>query len=93
MKTLLTLVVLILFSDLKIDAQQLKTLSGSLTCDKIFYSPNSKLILTFTLSSSTPDLEYIDSLALTFPSGFTIDSASSSIGNEWLNPIIGNIVS
>ena len=79
---------------------QSRTVSGGIVCNTP-YVAGSTMDLSFTLTTTNTDLEYIDSLALTFPAGFTVNSSPSDPfpsvdtagGAAVLNYATGQIVS
>lgn len=54
----------------------LRTVTGSIVSDNN-YVAGTTMNLVFTLTTTNTDGEYIDSLALTFPAGFTVNSTTS----------------
>jgi hypothetical protein len=77
-------------------------LSGGVTCTTIGYIAGSTQTLNFTLTFTSPDLEYIDGVSLTFPTGMvpqttgTSDPLAPENGCDGafmnLNPITGQTV-
>jgi type IX secretion system substrate protein len=50
--------------------------AGTIVCNSV-YVAGTTMNLDFTISTTNTDGEYIDSLAITFPAGFTIDTTSA----------------
>jgi hypothetical protein len=77
-------------------------ISGGITCTTIGYIAGSTQTLNFTLSFTSPDLEYIDGVSMTFPAGMVPQTAGTSnplapanggsSANMNLNPITGQTV-
>lgn len=79
----------------------LKNLSPSTIVCTNYYVPGTTMNLEFTITISTPDQEYGDSISITFPTGVTptgnasnpIATATQGQGSEPLNGVVGQTIS
>ncbi len=76
----------------KSTTKQLKALYGTLSCQTL-YSADTTMDIEFRLDLSSLDYEYADYFEMTFPVGFTINSATSILSTAALNPFVGRTVS
>ena len=85
MKKLLVLICSVFCLNLAIQAQNSKLKAIKITdfeCQTAYISGQSNTLL-FSLKCNSDEYEYVDSVSLTFPEGFTVLSASDSIGGEY----------
>ncbi len=55
-----------------------KELTGSITSQTLNYIPGATQTLNFTLTFSSPDVEYVDGVSMTFPTGITPQTTGTS---------------
>jgi hypothetical protein len=78
-----------------------KNVTGSSVTTSSFYIPSSTSEFVFTLTTETKDMEYVDKVSLTFPTGIVPKTAGSTAvinssgydGGEALNAIAGQTIS
>jgi hypothetical protein len=60
-----------------------KSIDGStLSCDILNFTPGESLDLTFTIYNGSPDMEWIKSIDIAFPEGFTVNSSTDFVGGS-----------
>jgi len=70
----------------------IREVSGSIICSSFYFPDSAGVILNFTLEVISPDYEYGDSVAMTFPTGMT-PTAGSQLNGVDPNTIAGQDIS